>query len=269
MIKLLKDLKIRMKRFKHFLREQQREEPLDSRGVISHNGRIFVGVNHGVTPKLNADTNTIIQNAMKQNGYYHEGNGGDAEALKPLTGKHKYNGSWDDKIESDLHSDKNGNVVSPHYHMNRFFGNSPDGTKKSIEKLTNPNATIRNTLHNNRNFLFSDKKNGSTMSHNEMEKFFDNADEETQKHGDMPATKENLQKFVDHGNKQIWDGNDVRRDTPLGNMAHQDQVKDREGWLINHAPTGVYYIGSGHIPSIAKQLERGSYTMIGGSHAHL
>lgn len=262
-----------MKTFRQFIKEQQQEaEPWNSRGVLRVGNKIFVGVQHGVAPTFEPKIEAEIQNNMAQNGYYHEGNGGDAKALKNITKNQPYNGSWDDLHETQRFTDPKTRLkISPYYHMNRFFGNSPEGTASNIKDLTNENSSIRDVMYSvGRPLIFPDKKRGSSMAKDEMNKFWDLADDKTKEFGNLPATKENLQAFVNHGAKQIWDGNDIKRDTPMGQMAYQDQNTDREGWLLSKkAPAGVYYIGSGHIPSMVNTLTNANlpHNLTGGSHA--
>lgn len=253
-----------MLRFRQYINEAK--EPVNGRGVLIHGNKIFVGVSHGQTPKLDTKTNAMIQQHMDKHGHWDEGNGGDAEATRPITGKRQSNGSYDeDLINKQLYTDENGNRFSPHHHVTNLFGNLPGGEQENnlISTMSLPDKTIHDTILHHQNHFFPG------LGQKGMSDFRTASDKKTASMLDLPATEKNVRKFIQHGTKQSWSGNE-NPDTPLGRMARQVQT-DREEHLLNKAPAGVYFIGSGHIPSMSKRLEgrKEQHQLIGGSTAHL
>jgi hypothetical protein len=255
-----------MKTFKQFLFEnEQTQEKPNSRGILFHNDKIFVGVNHGVTPQLSPDIQKIVRSHAEQHGHWDEGNGGDAEVTKPLV-KKQSKGSWDeDLINRDLYTDKKRKRFTPHYHLTNIFGNKPgsEQEKNLAHSMSDNNLSVKDAIIKNQNKLFphAPVKN--------PEDFFENLGKDYHEAIHARATPDNIHNFIKRGAADTWHGND-NPDTPLGRMARQVQT-DRENHLIDKAPPGVYFIGSGHIPSMQKRLQDSgqSYRLVGGSKAHL
>jgi hypothetical protein len=255
-----------MKTFRQFFEEnlQNPPESPNSRGVLVHNNKIFVGVEHGVTPQLSPEVHNMIQQHMQQHGYHHEGIGGDAEALKPITGNHQYRGSWDyDSVNKHLYTDSNGNRFTPHHHLTSMFSNSAEGTENHISMLSkNPNTSIRDSIKQNSHRLFPD----APLHPDHVDKFFNEAGEKYSSMADKPATAENVRNMLQTGRNDIWDGNE-HRNTPIGNLSQRVQDDREKHLLSDKSPPGVYFIGSGHLPSMVKRIPGSK--LIGGETAHL
>lgn len=255
-----------MKTFKQWLKEQG-PEPVNSRGVLVHGNKIFVGVAHGTTPQIDSETQALIHQHMAKHGYWHEGNAGDAPVLKSITKGFQYRGSYDeDLINPNLYKDENGKRFTPHYHLANMFGNSSEGTKQTIQRLSsNQNMSIRDAIKKHSSWLFPD----APMKPEHVDKFFSEAGSEYESLGNTKATTENLARFIQKGAADTWSDNETK-DTPVGNMAKRVQKTDREGFLLSdRSPPGVYFIGSGHIPSMSKMASEAGKParLIGGSHA--
>lgn len=253
-----------MKTFKQFLKEQQ-EEPWNSRGILRVGDKIFVGVEHGVTPRLDPKMHDEIQQHMDKHGYWHEGNEGDAQALEKITKGKKYNGSYDEKlINGKLYVDEKGQRFTPHYHMSNLFGNLPGGPqeKQLAQSLSHDKLNIKDAIVKNQGKVF-----GAPIRN--PDEFFNQLPKNHQKFLNLPATPENMLNFVQNGAADTWQDN-KNPDTSLGNMARKTQT-ERENHLLNKAPPGVYYIGSGHISSMVNTLKTTNipHSLVGGTHAHL
>ena len=255
-----------MKTFRQFITEatQPKEGP-NTRGVLIHAGKMFVGIEHGKTPQFSPAIQQMVQKHAKEHGHWDEGNGGDAPVTKPIV-KGKSQGSWDeDLVSRDLYTDKQGKRFTPHHHLTSLFGNlsGSEQEKQLASTMSNKNYSVRDAIVKNQHKVFPDAPVRNP------EKFFSALGKDYNEALDSPATPENMHKFIQKGAADTWHGND-NPDTPLGQMARQVQT-DREDHLINKAPPGVYFIGSGHLPSMKKRLEDSqlSHHMIGGSTAHL
>lgn len=255
-----------MKSFRQFLEEAQ-ESP-NSRGVLVHGNKIFVGVEHGVKPTFSPEVHNMIQSHMQQHGYYHEGNGGDAKALSGITGNHQYHGSWDDSVDKHLHTDSNGNRFTPYHHLSNLFGNSPEGTQQTVNTLSNnPNTTIRDAIKQNSHKLYP----GAPVAPQHVDKFFNEAGQKFSRMADQPATPDNLHAIFKAGRNDCWDENGAEKNTPIGNMASKFNSDREDHILSNKSGPGVYFIGSGHLPSMVSKLRNNGVQSkyIGGSTAHL
>ena len=244
------------------------KEPPNSRGVLVHGNKIFVGVNHGITPTLDKKTQSLIQQHISQHGHWDEGNGGDAEATKPITGNNESKGSFDTElVNKNLYTDRDGNRFTPYHHLTNLFGNKPgsEQEKTVASQLTDEKLSIRDALIKHNSKIYSD----APVDSNSVNRFFGKAGEDYQKIAQQKATAENVRSFLSKGTNDAWQGNE-NPDTPIGRMARQVQT-ERENYLMDKAPAGVYFIGSGHLPSMTNTLQsRGvSHKLIGGSHAHL
>lgn len=151
-----------MRSFLHHLvekKEVEKELP-NSRGVLIHGSKLFVGVNYGKPLELTPQAHALVKYHIKKYGHWDEADGSGKKDYRHITGKHKSRGSFD----SDL--------------VGAAFKKNPDALK----------------------------------------------DPET-----------------------------------------------RNSYLLDKAPPGVYFIGSGHLPSMSETVRsRGiKPRLIGGSHAHL
>jgi len=258
-----------MRTFKQFLKEQQeaKQEPANSRGVLIHGNKIFVGIQHGVTPTHDKETSSLIQQHITQHGHWDEGNGGDANVTKPITGNAESRGSFDeDLINKNLYTDKEGNRYTPHHHLTNLFGNLPgsDQEKTIADKLSDDKLSLRDALIKHHTKIFD-----APTSEGAVDRFLGKAGSHFQKMGQKRATPEHIKKFLSQGTKETWEGNN-NPDTGMGRMARQVQL-ERENYLMDKAPAGVYFIGSGHLPSMSQTLQSRKIkpNMIGGTHAHL
>lgn len=255
-----------MKTFKQFMWEQKGEPP-NSRGVMVHGDKIFVGVSHGTTPTFDSKTQKMIQQHIQQHGHWDEGNGGDAEVTRPITGDAKSRGSFDeDLVNKDLYTDKEGKRFTPYHHITNLFGNLPGSEQESniAKTLSNDKTSLRDALLKNHHKIFN-----THTSEGAVNRFLAHAGSDYEEMAKKPATHENVKAFLSKGTKDAWEGNN-NPDTGVGRMARKVQT-ERENYLMDRAPAGVYFIGSGHLPSMSRTLQdRGvQHTMIGGSHAHL
>ena len=247
-------------------KEVEKELP-NSRGVLIHGSKLFVGVSHGTPPELTPQVHAMVKHHIKQYGHWNEGDGGDAKVTRNITGKAKAHGSFDtDMIDKALYTDKKGRRFLAPHHISNLFGNLPKSPQESgvINTLTNPNMTLRDSVTVNHDKIF-----GARASPEDVDTFFKQAGPHFERMSQRPADQRNVQRFIRRGAKDGWKGNE-NPDTGVGNMIRQAQL-ERENYLLDKAPPGVYFIGSGHLPSMSETVRsRGiKPRLIGGSHAHL
>jgi len=247
-------------------KEVEKELP-NSRGVLIHGSKLFVGVSHGTPPELTPQVHAMVKHHIKQYGHWNEGDGGDAKVTRNITGKAKAHGSFDtDMIDKALYTDKKGRRFLAPHHISNLFGNLPKSPQEAgvINTLTNSNMTLRDSVAANH-----DKILGSRASPEDVDTFFKQAGPHFERMSQKPADQRNVQRFIRRGAKDGWKGNE-NPDTGVGNMIRQAQL-ERENYLLDKAPPGVYFIGSGHLPSMSETVRsRGiKPRLIGGSHAHL
>ena len=71
----------------------------------------------------------------------------------------------------------------------------------------------------------------------------------------QPATQENLQSFINKGEQLTWPSNWQEYPNKAGKLARRETIL-RDQWLIKEAPSGLYFIGSGHLKDIAKMANK-------------
>lgn len=243
-------------------------EPVNSRGVLHVGNKIFVGVNHGKTPDIDSHTRSIVQNHITKYGHWDEGNGGDAEATRPITGDAQSRGSYDeDLINKKLYTNEKGERFTPYHALTNMFGNVPRSkAERSVARqLTDKSLSLRDAIIKNHTKFFS-----APASEADVDRFIKEAGPHFQRMAGKKATTRNVLRFIQRGAKEGWKGNS-NPDTGIGNMIRKSQL-ERENYLLgSESPAGVYFIGSGHIPSMKGTLEQAGtmHNLVGGSHAHL
>ena len=261
----------------HLLKEVLEGSNKAPQGVIDFgNGKILVGDNHFDPVELSQDLVDKIVAAGKSSGYYGEGIGIEhnkgvmsSEVYKALVdAKAKYKGSWDKLIEIPKEE--------KYVYLATLFSNPSENKRvPTLMKKVKKGDTIFNLLSR----TFDDyTEPGLGLSAKDLEKFLK---EVSQKEVDFlvlskqQATKENLQSFIDKGENLMWGNGDGIITLPNGKEVHYNEYSTnagkmakretdiRDNWLINKAGPGVYFIGSGHLKSIAKM--KGGKPVIDGS----
>jgi hypothetical protein len=175
-------------------------------GVIDFgNGKILVGDNHHDPVELSQDLIDKIVAAGKSNGYYGEGIGIEhnkgvisSEVYKALVdAKAKYKGSWDKRIEIP--------EKEKYVYIATLFSNPTENKRiPTLMGKVEKGDIIFDLLSR----TFDDyTEPGLGLGANDLKKFLEEMSEQGIdfiKLSKQPATKENLQNFVDKGEKLMW-----------------------------------------------------------------
>jgi hypothetical protein len=194
---------------------------------------IFVGQEHGkqvtVPPKIKA--------ATEQYGAWYEGNGDDK--IPEI----KYKGSWDDAAAKDVKG-------YPVEFLFVIFTNSAVNEQKDI--FVGNDSIFNQILKTQNKFgYFKDRKfDAQTLT-----KFLQNMGGDFLKMSQMTATKANVGRFVDKGEREMWESGQ----TETKKMADKAN-KYRDLWLLKQ-PKGVYFLGSDHLKDIESALKNKSASM--------
>lgn len=230
-----------MKTFKQYLREQKESEA--PQGVIFKGDKVaFVGKHHGKPIKLGNQILDKITSIGDQYGYWYEGNGGDVSSSRPLpSDKKDYEGSWDDEMRKSIKG-------YPSDFLYVLFANPEVNNQK--DWMTNPSMTIFDSLmKNNKRMYFKDRAFDSDTAI----KFLRDCSQKDTDFLEMSkqmATKENVAKFIDTGDKLMWPDNWDEYPNNAGKVAHRaNQIRDK---FLFSRESGVYVTGAGHLKDVVK-----------------
>lgn len=182
----------------------------------------FVGQVHGKKVSLDPQ----IKAATEKYGAWHEGDGGDK-----IPGV-SYKGSWDDAAAKDIKG-------YPKHFLFVLFTNTAINKQKEI--LVGNGTIFDRILKTQDSFgYFSNKQ----FDANTLISFLEEMGADYLKLSRAQATKENVTRFIDKGERAMWElGN-----TPAKKMA--DKANNyRDMWLLSQ-PKGVYFVGSDHIKDL-------------------
>jgi len=250
------------KLFENFIAEAASKAP---QGVLFlEPNKVLIGDNHRDAVELSQDLYDKIVDLANQYGYYGEGSG--IEYNKGVTKSKiykqfknsaaKYLGSWDDKIV--IPADKK------YAYIYALFSNPTENDRvpKLMSKLE-PGETIFDLL----NRTYDDwTQPGLGLTSEDLKRFLQEMSEKGYDFYELsqqPVTRERLQIFIDAGDKLMWPDNWEEYPNKAGKLARQETII-RDTWLIQKAPAGVYFIGSGHLLDIAKMTGK---SIIGGEAA--
>lgn len=255
-----------MKSFKQFLEEEQKYLGIAShedapRGVIFHGDKkVFVGKQHGAALKLSQDLIDKIKAIGNKYGYWWEGTGGDISTTTGFSNKKDYEGSWDDEFI------KTQKGYDPAF-LYTLFTNT--NVNKQKEYIPANNMTIFESimkLQTKIGYMKDRKFDAETLTKFLRQCSEDDAD--FVQMSKLPATKENVNRFLDKGEKLMWpEKNWEKYPNRAGKLAEKIDILRNE-FLIN-AGSGVYFAGSGHLTELKKLLKskKASFIMIGGEDA--
>jgi len=215
--------------------------------------KILVGDNHHDPVELSEELFDTILKVGKNKGYYGEGIGigynpgvMSSEIYKALKDSGaEYKGSWDDKV--------NIPEEEKYTYLATLFSNPTEN--KRVPKLMSKvkkDETIFDLLAK----TFDDyTQPGLGLTKKDLKKFLEEISEkgiDFIKLSQQPATEKNLQSFIDKGEKLTWPAKDWEKyPNKAGKMARRETII-RDTWLVKEAPSGVYFIGSGHLKDISK-----------------
>ena len=223
----------------------------DNKSIIRSGDKIIVPVIHGKTPKLTEDELKSVKDVAQKHGYWEEGAGGDP--IESLVSGATRNGSWD--TDGYNKSIKN---IEP-FHLSPMFSNTK--ANDGVQKLTSSSKTIFQSLldtqYGNPIFKFEGTKQVYTKKYNSshLEDFLTSGSTRSMNLLEMsrlPATRENVSRFLSSGEKSMWPSGGEPGKTPLGKMAQQ--FNDGRNQFLANAGPGVYFAGADHIPDIRKLI---------------
>jgi len=183
---------------------------------------MFVGQVHGKKVSLPPQ----IKAATEKYGAWYEGDGGDK--IQGVS----YKGSWDDAAAKDIKG-------YPKHFLFVLFTNTATNEQK---KILAGNGTIFDRILKTQDSFgyFSNKR----FDADTLTSFLEEMGEDYLKLSRSQATKENVTRFIDKGERAMWESGD----TPAKKMA--DKANNyRDMWLLSQ-PKGVYFVGSDHIKDL-------------------
>jgi hypothetical protein len=183
---------------------------------------LFVGQVHGKKVSLPPQ----IKAATEKYGAWYEGDGGDK--IQGVS----YKGSWDDAAAKDIKG-------YPKHFLFVLFTNTAINEQK---KILAGNGTIFDRILKTQDSFgyFSNKR----FDADTLTSFLEEMGDDYLKLSRAQATKENVTRFIDKGERAMWESGN----TPAKKMA--DKANNyRDMWLLSQ-PKGVYFVGSDHIKDL-------------------
>lgn len=203
--------------------------------------KVYFGVEHGETPKISPETLQKIKDIASKHGSWYEGVGGDIKPLQSILGtQDSYKGSWDDEFAKSVKD-------YPAEYLYTLFTNIKENNQGA--HLINPRSNIFDSILNaQKNVGFFKDRNfdAETLRH-----FLDQAsdsDTPLARWGQLPATANNVQRFLSSGEKKMWPNNWQEYPYNAGKLA-QKAEEARNRYLLDAGP-GVYVTGSDHLKEL-------------------
>lgn len=242
-----------MKTFKHFISEQKQSEA--PRGVIFDGNKVYVGKEHMKPLILSDELIEKIKTIGSKYGYWYEGNGGDVSSTTGFSDKSKYEGSWDHEFEKTIKG------YPPEY-IYTLFTNTKVNHQR--ENLLRPSMSIFDSIMKAQKKIayLKDRKFDDAI----LKKFLSICSENNVdflKLSELPATKENVNMFLNKGESLSWPKNWQEYPNKAGKLAKK--VDDARNTFLLNRKTGVYFAGSGHLVELLRLDD--SLKMIGGEKA--
>lgn len=241
-----------MKSFRQFLYEKPQESPAPY-GVIFKSDKVaFVGREHKQPLTLTNELVGKIKDIGDKYGYWYEGNSGDVSTTTHFSDKSKYEGSWDHEFESTIKG------YPPEFLYTIFTNTNVNGQKKKIPNESKSIFDSIMALQTKIAYLKDRKFDELTLK-----KFLSMCNENNTDFVEMsklPATQNNVNSFLNKGEKLMWPKNWVEYPNKAGKIAKK--VDDMRNKFLLNRESGVYFAGSGHLVELMR-LDS-SLKMIGG-----
>lgn len=226
-------------------------------GVLFLNTKkVLVGDNHHDSVELSKDLFNSILTIGTEYGFYGEGKGIEfnpgvmsSEIYKALKdAKATYKKSWDDKVK--IPNDEK------YVYIATVFSNPTENNRvpRLLSKVKDSD-TIFDLLSREVN---NHTQPGLNLGAIDLKKFLEEMSEKGINFINLskqPATQENLQSFINKGEQLTWPSNWQEYPNKAGKLARRETIL-RDQWLIKEAPSGLYFIGSGHLKDIAKMANK-------------
>lgn len=242
--------------FKQFLHEKSQESPAPHGVIFKGNKVAFVGRNHGKELQVTDELHDKIKKIGDEYGYWYEGgSGGDVSTTTGFTKKSMYEGSWDDEFIKTVKG------YPPQFLYTIFTNTNVNGQHKYIP---NKNKTIFDSIMSLQTkiaYLKDRKFDADTLT--KFLKMCNEKDVDFVEMSKLPATQENVNKFLDKGESLMWPKNWQDYPNNAGKVAKW--VEDKRNKFLLNREFGVYFMGSGHLIELLR-LDK-SLKMIGGEKA--
>ena len=239
--------------FKSFITESKSEAP---NGVIFDGpNKAYVGVEHGNPITLSNELAEKIKLIGQKYGYFYEGGGGDKKNVKKYFGE-KYKSGWDDDFIKSIKG-------YPVEFLYTLFTNT--NVNKQKQNLPRENSTIFDSIiKNQKKFSYMKDREYDAKT---LTKFLEICSENGNdfvKMSKEQATKENVIKFLDAGEKLMWPKNWEEYPNKAGKLVKKAE-DSRNGYLLEQ-DSGVYFMGAGHLKEL-RDLKK-TLKIIGGENIH-
>lgn len=229
-----------MKTFKQFIREQK--ESIAPQGVIFKGNNVaYVGTEHEVPVQMSDELLARVKAIGNKHGYWYEGSGGDADTnAKTFGGRKSYEGSWDDDFRNDVKG-------FPYQFIYTLFANTKVNGQK--ESIIDPKLSIFDSIiKNQKKFSFFKDREFGTKELTEFLRKSSESDTNFLEMSKKPATKENVNAFIDKGEALSWPKNWEEYPNNAGKVA-KEANDARDKYLLSRTE-GVYFAGAGHLKSL-------------------
>jgi hypothetical protein len=203
--------------------------------------KIYLGVEHGVEPKLSAAIVQRLKKVAAKHGAWYEGVGGDIGQMKKILGTQKsYKGSWDDEFAKSVKD-------YPSEYLYTLFTNVKENNQGS--HLVNPRSSIFDSiLGAQKNVGFFKDRNFDAET---LRQFLEQASDSStplSRWSQQPANHANVEKFLKAGEEKMWPNNWQEYPYNAGKLAKKAE-EARNKYLLNSGP-GVYVTGSDHLKEL-------------------
>lgn len=203
--------------------------------------KVYLGVEHGVTPELSNETIQKIKDIAAKHGAWYEGVGGDIDPMQKILGpQESYKGSWDDEFAKSVKD-------YPSEYLYTLFTNVKENNQGS--HLVNPRSSIFDSILNaQKNVGFFKDRNFDAET---LRQFLEQASDSNTplaQWGQLPATVKNVQRFLSAGEEKMWPNNWQEYPYNAGQLAKKAE-EARNQYLLNSGP-GVYVTGSDHLKEL-------------------
>jgi hypothetical protein len=238
--------------YKYYLKEEETTNKAPQGVIFLSTDKVLVGDNHHDRVELSEDLLTKVFNIGKEYGYFGEGSGiQDNKGVisseiydKLVSSGATYKNSWDSNVK--IPNDEK------YVYIATVFSNTKENERvpKLLSKAKK-DETIFSLLSREVN---NHTESGLNLGANEVKRFLGEMSEngiDFIKLSGKPATEENLTDFIGKGEELMWPSNWEDYPNKAGKLARRETMI-RDNWIINEAPPGLYFIGSGHLKDIAK-----------------
>jgi hypothetical protein len=215
------------------------ESKITESALFLNPNTVIVGQEHAKPLSLSPETLKKVQAIAAKHGAWYEGNGSDRVYTRGVIDR--YVGSWDDEVA------QTASVNDPKW-LYVLFANV-DANNRVQRVGINPKSTIFDQL------LSTAKDNsyqGIGFTSQALQKFLSLASEgqyDFVKMSQLPATEENLTKFLKAGESLMWPSNWEQYPNRAGKIAKAATVDARDQYLATRK-AGVYVVGSGHLKAV-------------------